>query len=153
MDIIARNNGAHWSIQDGFLAMVPAGSTLPNEAIKVDSDTGLLESPMINDKGISMKMQLDPRIVPNSKIWLSNNAVKAAHFKAPMLLTEHQKGSKAHVRLDPDGVYKVFVVNHKGDTRGTDQSSWVTEVKCVGLDEKIPTSKSSVPMSGLDVME
>ena len=153
LDVIARNNDAHWTIQDGYLSMVPAGSTLPNEAIKVDSDSGLLGAPLINDKGISMKVQLDPRFVANAKLWLANNEVKAAHFKAPMLLTEHQKGSKAHVRLDPDGVYKVFVVNHKGDTRGNDADSWISEIKCVGLDEKIPTSKSQVPMSGLDVME
>ena len=44
----------------------------------------------------------------------------------------------------------MFVVNHKGDTRGND---WFSEVKCVGLDEKIPQSKSQVPMTGLEVME
>ena len=149
MDVIARNNNAHWTIQDGKLSMVPVGSTLPLEAIKVDSTTGLLETPLINDKGISLKMQLDPRVGPNSKIWLSNNEVKAAAFKAPMLLREHQKHSKAHVRLDPDGVYKALVVNHKGDTRGND---WLSEVMCIGLEQKIPTSKGSVPMAGLDMM-
>lgn len=150
MDIIARNNKAHWGIQDGRLSMVPIGSTLPNEAIKVDSATGLLGAPMISDKGISLKMQLDPRVGPNSKIWLANNEVKEAAFKPPMLLREEQKGSAAHVRLDPDGVYKALVVNHKGDTRGND---WFSEVKCIGLDDKIPTSKGSVPMAGLEFLE
>jgi hypothetical protein len=147
MDVIARNNKAHWAIQDGKLVMVPFGSTMPNEAIKVDSTTGLLGAPQINDKGISMKLQLDPSVVPNGKLWLSNNEVKAAVFKAPMLLREHQKKSKAHVRLDPDGVYKVLVVNHKGDTRGND---WYSEIMCIGLDAKIPTTKSNVPMAGLE---
>jgi hypothetical protein len=150
MDIIARNNDAHWTIQDGKLSMVPARSTLPNEAIKVDSNTGLLGTPQINDKGIAIKMQLDPRLVPNGKLWLANNEVKAAIFKPPMLLREEQKHSKAPVRLDPDGIYKMFVVNHKGDTRGND---WFSEVKCVGLDEEIPRTKSQVPMTGLEVME
>lgn len=149
MDGIARNNKAHWTIQDGKLSMVPAGSTLPNEAIKVDSTTGLLGTPEINDKGIAMKLQLDPRVVPNGKLWLANNEVKAATFQPPMLLREEQKGSAAHVRLDPDGVYKVFVVTHKGDTRGND---WFSEVKCVGLSDKIPTSRGSVPVPGLDMM-
>jgi len=150
MDVIARNNQANWAIQDGKLVMVPVDSTLPNEAIKVDSDTGLLGTPQINDKGIAMKIQLDPRVVPNGKLWLANNEVKAAVFKPPMLLREEQKKSKAPVRKDPDGVYKVFVVNHKGDTRAND---WFSEIKCVGLLEKIPTSKSEVPMPGLDVLE
>jgi hypothetical protein len=97
-----------------------------------------------------MKIQLDPRVVPNGKLWLANNEVKAAVFKPPMLLREEQKKSKAPVRKDPDGVYKVFVVNHKGDTRGND---WFSEIKCVGLSEKIPTSKSEVPMAGLNVLE
>lgn len=150
MDVIARNNEAHWTIQDGKLSMVPVRSTLPNEAIRVDSNTGLLGTPQINDKGIALKVQLDPRMVPNGKIWLSNNEVKAAVFKPPMLLREEQKGSKAPIRLDPDGIYKLFVVNHKGDTRGGD---WFSECKCVGLDDKIPRSKSQVPMTGLEVME
>lgn len=140
---IADNNDALWSFQNGRYVMVPVDSTLPTEAIKVSSETGLIGAPEMNDKGIAVKMMLEPRAVPNGKLWLANNEIKGAKFKLAMLQQDHSKKKRDPVRKDPDGVYKMFVVNHKGDTRGTE---WVTEVKCVGLDQKIPTSKKEVPL-------
>lgn len=141
---VSRDNDAQWSILDGKLVLVPVDSTLPLEAIKVSSLTGLLETPEINDKGISIKMMLEPRANPNGKLWLQNNEVKGAKFKIAMLAQDHAKKKAKPVRKDPDGVYKMFVVVHKGDTRGRE---WTTSVKCIGLQEKIPTSKGNVPMS------
>lgn len=145
MHDIARNNDAHWSIQDGKLVMIPVDSTLPGEAIKVSSDTGLLGAPEVNDKGITIKTLLDARILPNGKLWLENNELKLKKLGEQQTGQQRKlNGPKEPARTDPDGIYKVFAVKHKGDNRGMGSGDWSSESRCVGLDQPIP-KKSGVP--------
>ncbi len=152
LDRIAKESDGHWSIQDGKLIMVPVDSVLPDQAIEVSSETGLLETPEVNDKGITIKVMMDPRIIPGGKLWLKNNEVKQKHLQSALTGQKHKlKGAKTPVRLDPDGVYKVFAVRHVGDTRGS--PDWYSECRCVGLDQPIPSRKgmptSSTPDSDI----
>jgi hypothetical protein len=154
MDDIARNNDAHWSIQSGKLVMVPVDDVLPEEAIMVSSETGLLGAPEVNDKGITIKTMMDPRIEPNGKLWLQNNELKIKRISDQQTGQNRKlKGPKLPARTDPDGVYKVFAVTHKGDSRGTSGDSWSSESRCVALDQPIPTTQgnpiSSTPDSDL----
>jgi hypothetical protein len=140
LDQIARDNHAEWSIQNGKLNMVPVDSTLPMEAFEVSSERRLFGAPDANDKGISMKMLFDPLIIPGSKVWLRNNEVKTKALKAAVTGQQRKlKGPKVPARLDPDGIYKVYAEHIMGDTRDVD---WFAELKCVGLDQPIPSSKS-----------
>jgi hypothetical protein len=144
MDKVAKDNDGHWSIQNGLMIMVPVDSVLPGEAIAVASETGLLETPESNNKGIKIKVMLDPRIIPGGKLWLKNNEVKGRKLKPAIEGQKHKlHGPKAPVRLDPDGVYKVYAVKHVGDTRGSD---WYSECMCVALDAPIPSAKG-LPVS------
>jgi hypothetical protein len=139
MDRIAGNNDGEWSIQNGLLTLVPVDSTLPSEAFVIDSETGLLGAPEANDKGITMKVLFDSRIIPGSKVWLKNNEVKTKHLKASVTGQQRKlKGPKIPARLDKDGIYKVYAVHGTGDTRGED---WIAELKCVALDSPIPSIK------------
>lgn len=143
-DEIAAESDANWSIQDGRLEIVPVESTLPTEAIVIRSDTGMLGAPEVDDKGIKVKCLLNPRLRVNGKVLLDNNDLKARIAKE----RERKVGAKTHkpskakkkvlARLDPDGVYKVYKLVHKGDNRGND---WVSEVHCVALSKTIPAGK------------
>jgi hypothetical protein len=142
LDRLAATLGSNWSIQDGSLDIVSADSTLPTKAIVINADTGMLGAPEIDDKGITVKCLLNPAIVPNGKIWLDNNdiqlRVKRQREAAPGAKKPSAKTKQTEIaRLDPDGVYKVYRVTHKGDTRGTG-NDWVSEVHCVGLGKAIP---------------
>jgi hypothetical protein len=123
--------------------LVRADSTLPTEAIVLTSETGLLDPPMVDDKGVRTKCLLNPRIAINGKVQIDNNEVRlkikkqreakpGAHRKSPA----KKRGELA--RLDPDGVYKTIKLKHKGDTRGDD---WFTEATNIGLDKSIPAGK------------
>ena len=135
---VARESGANWSIQDGQLVIVKANGVLPDEAIVITADTGMLGAPEINDKGIAVKCLLNPQLRVNGAIKLNNNGIKAKRQKA-QALGKKQEDQKEPVRLDPDGIYKVLKITHKGDTRGQD---WVSEIECIGLDQPIPESRS-----------
>jgi hypothetical protein len=134
---IARNNDAHWSIQDGQLQIVPVDSTLPTEAVVLRSDTGLLNAPEVTDKGITAKCLLNPQLCPNGKVWLDNNDLKELLRKRVEAKPGARK-NKPHTpaRLDPDGIYKILKLTQKGDTRGPD---WYSESLCVSLGKSIPT--------------
>lgn len=144
---VARESGANWSIQDGQIVIVSANDVLPGEAIVIRADTGMLGAPEINDKGIAVKCLLNPQLRVNGAIRLDNNSIKAKRQQAQALATKREKQEtnppigrekEQLVRLDPDGVYKVLKLTHKGDNRGTD---WVSEIECIGLDQPIPATR------------
>lgn len=144
MDQAARNSDAHWSIQNGAMIMVPVDSVLPGEAIVVSSETGLLGTPEVNNKGIKIRTLLDPRIVPARKLWLQNNEIKQKHLAKAIEGQKHKlHGPQKPVRTDPDGVYKTYAVKMAGDTRGP---NWECESMCVALDSPIPSIKG-LPIS------
>jgi hypothetical protein len=142
LDDIAAENDSSWSIQDSKLVIVPADSTLPNEAIVIRADTGMIGAPELDDKGIKVKCLLNPAIRCNGKVWLDNNALKEKIFKEhdrkPGAIPRKPPTKKVLARLDPDGIYKVIRVTHKGDTRGND---WETEALCIRLGNPIPAGQ------------
>lgn len=144
---VARESGANWSIQDGQLVMVSTNDVLPGEAIVIRADTGMLGAPEINDKGIAVKCLLNPALRVNGAIKLDNNGIKAKRVKAQALITKRERqetnpplGRETDqiVRLDPDGIYKVLKLTHKGDTR---DGEWVSQIECIGLDQPIPATR------------
>jgi hypothetical protein len=147
LDELARQADAHWSIQDGLLEIVPVDSTLPTEAIVINSDTGMKGAPEVSDKGVKVTCLLNPRIRINGKIKIDNNDLKLKIKKE-----REKKPGGTHVsktttkkvglsRIDPDGVYKVIHLVHKGDTRGDE---WETEVIGMPLPGKsIPAGKGA----------
>ena len=130
---LSQESGANWSIQDGQLQIIKVGAFLKDVAIVINSQTGMLSTPEINDKGIAVKCLLNPQIRINGRIKLDNNLIKAKRIKPKSLANERQKKEskpKTPIRLDPDGIYKVLKLTHKGDTRGND---WITEIECVSI--------------------
>lgn len=144
---VARECGANWSIQDGQLVIVSTNDVLPGQAIVIRADTGMLGAPEINDKGIAVRCLLNPMLRVNGAIQLDNNNIKANRRKAQALATRRERQetnpplgreNEQLVRLDPDGIYKVLKLTHKGDNRGED---WVSEIECIGLDQPIPATR------------
>jgi hypothetical protein len=143
---LSKAKNSLWSIQDGQLQFIGATSVLPSEAIVVNSQTGMLETPELTDKGINVKMLLNPQVRCNGVIQLNNNDIK---FRPRIRHAQASSGSRSAsitkprtpVKLDPDGLYKVIRVDLRGDTRGHD-SSWTTDVICIGVGQPIPTSDS-----------
>lgn len=130
---IAKNNDAHWSIQDGVMQIVKSDEVLPGEAIVINEDTGLIGAPEISDKGIRVTCLLNPLIAINGKVLLNNNNIKIQQQQ--MFTTGPKLKAKNLVRLSPDGVYKVYKLVHVGDSRGEDAT---TVSECVALGDAIP---------------
>lgn len=135
---LARQNNCNWSIQDGQLQIIPVDGVLDTEAFLINEDTGMLGAPEQDDKGIKIKTKLNPLYQINGRVKLDNNNIKLKKKKISEALASERGSSKKTpdpVRLDPDGVYKIYKLTHKGDTHGTE---WVSEIETVGLDSVIP---------------
>jgi hypothetical protein len=140
---VAARNGANWSIQDGELVIVPVDDILPDEAIVINSQTGMLSAPETNDRGIAVKCLMNPQLKINGAIQLDNNSIKAKRNRPQSLATPREKQETVQqnpVRQDPDGIYKVIKLTHKGDNRGNE---WYSELECVGINEPIPKSRGA----------
>jgi hypothetical protein len=147
LDHVAAENDAHWSFQDGELHVIPATATLPNEAIVITAETSLLGTPKRTDKGIEVRCQLDPRILPNGKIFLDNKDFKDRVAKQRLKLpgAKPHTGAKAKrthklAAVSPDGIYKCIRVDHEGDTRS---DKWESVVICVALPTTIPAGRKA----------
>jgi hypothetical protein len=131
LDDLAADSDANWSIQDAKLVMVPVDGVLPGEAILINADTGMLGTPVIDDKGIVVECQLNPQIAVHGLVKIDNNGIRIKALKTaqkkPGAAHPSKTKTKVTERLDPDGVYAVYKVQHKGDTHG---SEWKTSVYC-----------------------
>lgn len=100
------------------------------EAIIVNTDTGLVGSPMQIDHGVRFKTLLNPEIImtnPCRWVKLDMSSINALQQKG-------QPGNQNLVPLLPrDGAFKIGGVRHFGDTRGDD---WYTEVVGYSLASK-----------------
>lgn len=151
LDNLARDTGANWSIQDGLLTVVKTDSTLPNTAIVISSDTGLLEAPEVNDKGVGVKCLMNPDLLINGSIKLDNNNIRIRERRLSLLSHGNDKRTakeKPPVRLDPDGIYKIIAIRHAGDNRG---KAWTSELVCISLGSPIPdnTDNSTEELGGI----
>lgn len=102
---LAANNNADWSVQDGELIMVPADKVLPDEAVLLSQETGMIGSPEATDNGLELSC-------------LCNPALKIGGLVRVQSILEYFNGD-----------YKIVHLQHKGDAIGGD---WLTHLTVVG---------------------
>lgn len=102
---VAANNGADWSVQDGELVMIPADKVLPDEAVLLSQETGMVGSPQATDNGLELKC-------------LCNPALRIGGLVRVQSILEYYNGD-----------YKIVHLRHVGDAIGGD---WLSEITAVG---------------------
>jgi hypothetical protein len=135
---VAQHYDANWSIQDGQLDIIGSQDVLPGTAIVVNAETGMLGAPEITDKGVEVKMLLNPLAAPNVALKLDNDNVKIKSYQ------QYANGPKVKakelVSISVDGIYKIYKLTHEGDTRGGEGSPWSTLAECVAVGSAIPST-------------
>jgi hypothetical protein len=92
--------GKEWSIQDGKLQILDRGKTLAKKAFLLNANTGLVETPSINNKGeLKAKTLMLPDVVPGRLLVLDSK----------------------HIR----GNFRIEKTKHSGDTHDKD---WNVEI-------------------------
>lgn len=123
-----------WSIQDGKLQFVPNTGVLPNQAVVLNSKTGLVGQPEQTNDGIKARCLLNPMLKIGGKVQINEKDVAQAK------LADTSKDAQANKPADiaADGFYRLLVVEHSGDTRGND---WYSDLICLDIDATQPPNK------------
>lgn len=113
----AQTTESTWSVQDGKLQFVKLTETLPGKAVLLNSKTGLIGIPELDDGGMRCDCLLNPTLKIGGKVKIDEASVK---------------GSNDTISTAADGVYRLLTVEHKGDTRGGD---WYSSLTCLNVNE------------------
>lgn len=127
---LANDAGARWSIQDGIVTLIPNTGYLPGDAVVLSTDSGLIGAPEQTEQGIMIRCYLNPLIKIGRLVQINNHDINQTTVKAQMF--PHWSSQFYPATTSDDGIYRVLVAEHVGDTRGND---WLTELTCLVVDQ------------------
>jgi hypothetical protein len=140
---LASSLDASWSIQDGVVVVTDYAGYDDSDIIQLNAMTGLIGFPEQTDGGIHIKCLLNPRIRIGGAVELNNDLinkmVEADPESAPLSFDSYSLYNLAPI--SEDGVYRVFVVEFEGDTRG---QSWYTKMVGLAVNKTLPVEKGVV---------
>ena len=135
-----------WSIQDEKMVIIKKTAYLESEAVDINVLTGLIGVPQQTDEGINVKCLLNNRIKIGGRIRLNNAEVlqllQQNPDAAPIPYSQWagiQNLAALNGAETGDGLYRAFVVDHEGDSRG---NPWFTNLICLAVNESAPAEKS-----------
>lgn len=142
---IASSLDSSWSIQNGQVVFLSNTGYASGEAVKINVNTGLIGLPEQTDGGIKVKCLLNSRIRIGGLIQLNNAEIIQLMQRDPNaapIAYNQWTGFQFNAPLSPDGIYRAYVVEHEGDSRG---QSWYSHIVCLAVDSTQPQSKAVAP--------
>jgi hypothetical protein len=119
-------------ITNGVLNIIPRQGALPGPAIQLNSATGMIGFPEQTEEGIQIRCLLNPNIKVGGLVQINNGDIQ----KAQLSLGISGATQNAFLpSITEDGLYRVMVCEHSGDTRGQE---WYTDMICVALGTPTP---------------
>lgn len=117
-----------WSIQNGQINVVEKGGYLPDEAVVLNSKTGMIGLPTQTEDGINVRCLLNPKIKVAGRVQIDNASIQRATVSLQYTAVNFFPS------VTDDGFYRVIVVDHIGDNRGQD---WYSDLTCVAVDDTV----------------
>jgi len=141
-----RSVDATWSIQNGKINIISLTKYLPGEAVVLTSSTGLIGRPEQTQDGIMAKCLLNPKIQIGGLVKIDNASINQTSFvnngfesSQGIPYNTWGNGYKMLADISSDGMYRVFVAEHEGDTRGT---PFYTNLTLLAVDQVTETCKA-----------
>lgn len=138
----ATTNKMSWSIQNGKINLIPLDSYKPGEIPDVNATSGLIGQPQQTANGIQFKHLLNPSFTVGQAIRINNKDINQliAQQQNPFPIPYNQRvGVLSLAKVASDGLYRLLVAEHEGDTRG---QAWYTNVVALAID---PSSNKVKP--------
>jgi hypothetical protein len=124
---IADSSGFGWSIQDEKVNFVKQSTYLPGTMVILTSKTGMIGTPQQTNEGVNCKTLLNPFLKIAGRIKIDNRSVERYKIN----LSVPNSPANIPAPLTADGVYYILVVEHQGDTRGTE---WYSNLITLNID-------------------
>ena len=120
-----------WSVQNGELQIIPLEGYLPGEAVVLTSATGMIGLPEQTQDGIKVRCLLNPKIKIGAQVKIDNKSIQQAQLQ----LSAQGSAQNAFLpSISDDGLYRVVVCEHSGDTRGNE---WYSDLICIALGQGV----------------
>lgn len=116
--------GTRWYFKDGQLHVIPLNGYLPNEAVVLRADTGMIGIPVQTLDGVIVRCLMNSNIVTGGRVQIDNASITQTRIVNPQTTNVDDYNIPA---LSNDGVYVVYSLTHAGDTRG---NAWETQMVC-----------------------
>lgn len=134
LHVDAASAGLTYFIRNGKINFVPLDGARPDEAVVCNAQTGMIGWPEQTEEGIKVRMLLNPLLDVGCKLKIDNKSITQAARPASPLAPEANYqalfGQGGQVPLNADGLYRIYVIEHTGDTRGND---WYSDAVCISL--------------------
>jgi hypothetical protein len=132
LDKIARAGNVRWSIQNGFLTLVPVTGYLPSNVVPlITSQTGMIGTPEATDQGVVVRCYINPTIAIGQAIKLLSSEVNQTQVVQSEAVGGAITSNQFIANASQTGIYRVIIVEHFGDTRGQE---WYSELTCLAID-------------------
>lgn len=130
---------ASWSIQNGKVQVIPLTGYLPGTPVKINIANGLIGLPEQTDEGLKIQCLLNSALRIGGLVQLNNaeiNQLMQQNPDAAPIRFDQYTGFQHNAPLNNvDGMYRAFVVEHEGDTRGRE---WYSNIICLAVKPAAP---------------
>lgn len=133
MRSFAAATGTRWYFKDGLMHVIPLNGYLPDEAVVLRADTGMIGIPVQTLDGVVVRCLMNSNIITGGRVKIDNASITQTKVVNPQTTNVSDFNVPS---LSNDGVYVVYSLTHAGDTRG---NAWETQMVCF--------NPSSAPLS------
>lgn len=148
MRSFAAATGTRWYLKDGQLHVIPLNGYLPDEAVVLRADTGMIGIPVQTLDGVVVRCLMNSNIITGGRVKIDNASITQTKVLTGTNAdgTPNSGGPKTTdvndyniPALSNDGVYVVYSLTHAGDTRG---NAWETQMICFNPSSAPATGRS-----------
>lgn len=132
---LTKQVGASWNISGGKVNVTALDGYVPGTAVVLNSATGLIGRVEQTVDGMKAVCLINPRITPGCLLQIDNKSINTTAAQTPLagpgspqIPFDSYKGLQRFASIAADGVYRVYVVEHEGDSRGNE---WYSNI--IGL--------------------
>jgi hypothetical protein len=133
-----QNLGSSWSIQNGTIQVIPLDGYLPGQVVRLNASSGLIGRVEQTQDGIKARCLMNPRLVVGGAVQIDNASINQTFAQDPSLTKgrgqlAYNKWAEVQQFADiaADGLYRIYVAEYVGDTRGQE---WYTDITCLKID-------------------
>jgi hypothetical protein len=139
---LANTLDVSWSIQNGKVVLLDNKGYRDDQIVEINIATGMIGMPEQTDGGIRVKCLLNSRLRIGGLIKLNNKEIIQLLQKDPNAAPipyNQWSGFQHNAPISADGYYRMYVVEHEGDTRG---NVWHSDLVCLAVDISAPQATS-----------
>jgi hypothetical protein len=137
---IASTLDAGWSVQDGSLTFTDNTGYREDDVVKINSGTGMIGIPRQTPGGIEITCLLNSRLRIGRAIQLNDNEIikllQQDPNAAPIPYDQNTGFQPLAALSGGQGLYRAFVVEHEGDSRG---SAWYSNIVGLAINPSLPS--------------